>query len=300
MSRHPPASLLSRRRRGRIRETAHPALIALPARTRRARTTRPAQRVTACSSRRPCRVASNVTRAPSGSVRFDRRGHWASRPARECPAGRSARAAGDGTRTGTAHRRARRARETARQHALDRFELARRRQLRQHAVDARHGFVDVLDEQDGVARVDLVARALHGADQRQVAARQPAGGRAGHQRRRQGIVRRADPGALPHPAADHGVEGGLGGFLAPVQQILRQHRAMEGHEARMALDGQMQRRDVAIANEGLGVAAQQFVVQQVQQAPGAETALQAPDGIDIGGSEGRVQVGARSASVPAR
>ena len=38
-------------------------------------------------------------------------------------------------------------------------------------------------------------------------------------------------------------------------------------------------------------AAQQFVVQQVQQAPGAETALQAPDGIDIGGSEGRVQVG---------
>ena len=66
---------------------------------------------------------------------------------------------------------------------------------------------------------------------------------------------------------------------------------MEGHEARMALDGQMQRRDVAIANEGLGVAAQQFVVQQVQQAPGAETALQAPDGIDIGGSEGRVQVG---------
>ncbi|CFP71510.1 Uncharacterised protein [Bordetella pertussis] len=34
--------------------------------------------------------------------------------------------------------------------------------MRQHAVHARQGFVDVLEEQDAVARIDGVARAGQG------------------------------------------------------------------------------------------------------------------------------------------
>ncbi|MNN25214.1 hypothetical protein D3C81_1386730 [compost metagenome] len=65
---------------------------------------------------------------------------------------------------------------------------------------------------------------------------------------------------------------------------------MEGHESCVTTDGQVQRGDIAVANEWLGMAAQQVVIDPVEQARRAVAAAQANDGIDLGISECRMQI----------
>ncbi|MNL19781.1 hypothetical protein D3C87_1410010 [compost metagenome] len=65
---------------------------------------------------------------------------------------------------------------------------------------------------------------------------------------------------------------------------------MERHEAGITTDRQMQRGDIAVADERLDVVAQQFEINAIEQPRCAVTTAQANDGIDFIISECPVQV----------
>ncbi|MNN73780.1 hypothetical protein D3C81_1899290 [compost metagenome] len=65
---------------------------------------------------------------------------------------------------------------------------------------------------------------------------------------------------------------------------------MEGHETRVAADRQVQRGDIAIANEWLGILAQQLEIDAIQQPRGTVSAAQANNRIDLRVHERGVQV----------
>ncbi|MNF92901.1 hypothetical protein D3C84_755600 [compost metagenome] len=93
--------------------------------------------------------------------------------------------------------------------------------------------------------------------------------------------------ALP---SEHVEERGLGRWQPFAQQIGVEQRAVEGHETRVAADRQMQRGDVAIADEWLGVLAQQLEIDAIEQPRGTVSAAQANDRIDLGIHERGMQV----------
>ena len=74
------------------------------------------------------------------------------------------------------------------------------------------------------------------------------------------------------------------------QQIGVEQRAMEGHETRIAADRQVQRGDVAVADEWLGVVAQQLEIDAIEQTRRTVAAAQANDRIDFGVGERGMQV----------
>ncbi|MNV71342.1 hypothetical protein D3C71_1643550 [compost metagenome] len=65
---------------------------------------------------------------------------------------------------------------------------------------------------------------------------------------------------------------------------------MERHEAGITTDRQMQRSDVAVADERLGVVAQQFEINAIKQPRRTVSPTQANDGVDFVIGERRVQV----------
>ncbi len=84
------------------------------------------------------------------------------------------------------------------------------------------------------------------------------------------------------------------GLAESLERPRRQRRHRDGpverHETRELSERQMQRRDVRVAHEDLGIAADQAVVDPVEQTLGAVAAAQAEDRGDLRIGEHRVQV----------
>ncbi|MNE49538.1 hypothetical protein D3C80_1440630 [compost metagenome] len=93
-----------------------------------------------------------------------------------------------------------------------------------------------------------------------------------------------------HLPSEHVEEGRLGGLLLVAQQIRVKQWPMKRHETRVAADRQMQRGDVAVANERFGVITQQPEIDAIEQPGRAVTTAQADDRIDVIVGECAVQV----------
>ncbi|MNL33235.1 hypothetical protein D3C87_1551320 [compost metagenome] len=93
-----------------------------------------------------------------------------------------------------------------------------------------------------------------------------------------------------HLPAQHVEKRRLGGLLPVAQQIGIEQRAMKRHKPCIATDRQVQRGDVAVADERFGVTAQQLEIDVIEQPRRAITTAQANDRIDLVIGERRVQV----------
>ncbi len=91
-------------------------------------------------------------------------------------------------------------------------------------------------------------------------------------------------------AAQHVEERRLGGLLSFAEQVGVEQWTMERHKPCMATDRQMQRSNVAITDEWLGVIAQQLEIDTVKQAWRAVTTSQADDGVDFRIGKCRMQI----------
>ncbi|MNF97220.1 hypothetical protein D3C84_800400 [compost metagenome] len=93
-----------------------------------------------------------------------------------------------------------------------------------------------------------------------------------------------------HLPLEHIEKRRLGWLLLFAQQIRVEHRPMKGHEACITADRQVQRGDVAVADERFGVAAQQVEVDAIKQSWRSVTATKTDDRIDLAVGECGVQV----------
>ena len=164
----------------------------------------------------------------------------------------------------------------------------------EHAVDAIRRFAHVFQEQDLAVEFRQVRGARQRREHGQVAADQFALClAAGH----------GDCAVLPL----HQFTPGVRDILVLHQFAVEEHTAelvgiegipaaravgpVEGDQAGLCVDGVVQGGDVGIAQQHLGVAADQVVVQQRQQACGTGTTAQADDGLDLLVAEHGVEVG---------
>ncbi|MNH34498.1 hypothetical protein D3C79_950990 [compost metagenome] len=94
----------------------------------------------------------------------------------------------------------------------------------------------------------------------------------------------------PHLPSQHVEERRLGRYLLLTQQVGIEQRTMKGHEAGITTDRQMQRSDVAVADERLGVVTQQIKIDAVEQPGRAITTAQADDRIHLAVGERCMQI----------
>src|SRR5579863_380659 len=180
----------------------------------------------------------------------------------------------------------------AENHAGGAVEFPGQAQLGQHAVDTVGFLVNVLEEQDPAARFDLVGCAHGGRDQREIAADQ-----------------RSARLARPHRA--HGVRGpqrvGIRRVgYTPERLRLKQRLAKAGlcvgsearecdgtvkrHQVREFLDGEMQCRDVAVAQEDFWIGPDQGVVDAVEKLRRAIAAADREHALDFGIAKRSMQI----------
>ena len=173
---------------------------------------------------------------------------------------------------------------------------AREPQLGEEAVDPIEGLVHVLEEEDGAAEVGEVRRPREVRHQAEIAAEEPALCPARHQRGHAVLPLRLALARLPARGcaqSNGGVRGpenlaqlgeGVGGEAA------RGDGPVKADQSRLRVQRHVQGGDVAVADERLGIGADEVPVQQRQQAGGAIPAPHAPQRIHRGIREGRLQI----------
>ena len=148
---------------------------------------------------------------------------------------------------------------------------------------------DVLKEKQRPIEPGQVRRPEEGGEQRHVSADQDPFGGAGDERLDRGTARRVGQRAERGGARDRPqevgqvVSVGLGHGVG--------HRPVKRHDPRAVVKGQVERRDVAVADEHLGVAADEIVVQRGQHPHRPVPPADAHHGVHVGVREHRPEVG---------
>ena len=174
-------------------------------------------------------------------------------------------------------------REFPERHPRDARQRARQPELGQHPVDAVVRLLDVLQEQDRAAQVGEVGRAAEVRHQAEVAAQQAPARFARHQGGHPVLPVHPALGSLEGrgPAEAHRRLAGPQHALELAQRIRREgaegHRPVEGDEAGVAVDRHVERGDVAVADQRLGLALHEGVVERGQDPRGPVAAPYAPD-----------------------
>ena len=164
--------------------------------------------------------------------------------------------------------------------------------MSEHAVNAIRLFVNVFEKENRSTRLDFVRRSHRRRDQREVAANQAAGSETGPKRthgmtRAQFVAFRR----IGYLANGLGLEQCFAKILLRVIGKARQrNRAMKGDQPGMSVQRQMHRRNVAIAKEDLWIAANQIIVNTIQQMHGTIAAANGEDRLHLRVAKHRVQV----------
>ena len=155
-------------------------------------------------------------------------------------------------------------------------EYAGQLQLRQHAVDAVKVFTDVLEKEDRVVERRQVRRSHDSGQNREIAAEQSSSSDAGGDGLhavlglRQRVAFR-ERGRILHDDRLTTEEDALDVFERPRIPAAQPVRAVEGHEPRLRVDPEKERRDVAVTDDHLWIPGDGLEV-EVRQQPAAAPA----------------------------